>query len=217
MPLTTVLADRDSYAAGTILRKLFRVISRDAARRIHSLGRRKPAFLDGEDVAAEVLLELHLGAKAGRIRVSNEGELTGLALRMVHLKVLEIRRRASARRRGGRGRIKPPVATPSTPRGDPEAEACPMFEMVNLDEVTDRLFDPTPSAERLASMREEAARFAGLIPDPAWIEIVRCRMEGYTIEETAERTGLSVGFIERKLRIARGALDSRSTRSSDRL
>jgi DNA-directed RNA polymerase specialized sigma24 family protein len=215
MPLTAVLADRDHSAAGPILSKLFRVISRDAARRFRALGRRKSAVLDGEDVAEEVLLDLHLAAKDGRIRVSNERELIGLARRMVHLKVLEIRRRTSALSRGGRGRTRPAVATPSTSRGEREDVPRPTFEVLNLDDVADRLPDPRPSAERLASIREEAARFAALFADPAWTEIARCRLEGYTVEETAEVTGISARTIKRKLRDALATLERLQSGGSD--
>ncbi|WP_168221567.1 RNA polymerase sigma factor [Aquisphaera giovannonii] len=206
IPLVAALADRSLPPDGPALRSLLREIARVADRSLERSGLRGRADASGEDVANAVLFDLHRAAAAGRLRIGDVDALAGLVWGMVKAEVLRIRQRTHSRSRGGRGRS---AGVSGIAGGDmPSNVARPAHQLVELEDLTDRLVDGLPTPEQLACAREIEARFAGLFADDAWREIARGRLQGLTNDEIARRTGQSVSTVRRRLRSGLDAFEA---------
>jgi DNA-directed RNA polymerase specialized sigma24 family protein len=72
------------------------------------------------------------------------------------------------------------------------------------DDVLDQVLSREPSPEFAAQMAEEYRRLLGVLGDPELESVALWRMEGYSVEEIAERLGFAPRSVKRKLQLIRG-------------
>lgn len=140
---------------------------------------------DEEDLALSVLDSFFRGAAAGRFAQLNDRNDLWIVLRMLtKRKTIDHLRREHAKKRGGnivRGEsvfMQLQESSPGSPDIMPGKEAAPDLATIFTEEC-DRLF---------AALHDEVLSQVALL-----------RLEGYSNEEIAQKLGLSVRSIERKL------------------
>lgn len=139
-----------------------------------------------EDVAASVFHSFFQRAGEGGFRrLDDRGDLWQLLAVLTTRKAVSARRREGAARRGA-GQV---VAASNLATGG-DGEAVDLFGKLTAAE-------PTP-AEVVAAV-EEVHRLLDLLGDEELRRVARGRLEGYTNEELADRLGVSLATVERKL------------------
>lgn len=152
------------------------------------LGRVPRRVSDEDDVAQSVLYRLCAGADQGRFpRLTDRNDLWALLLSITRGKVADHVRRETRLKRGG-GEVRGESVWEQG--GDAEATA---------GQAIDRELTP----EFLVQMQEEHERLMNLLTDPAQRQIAEWRLEGCRNEEIAQRLGVSIKTVERKLRFIR--------------
>ncbi|MCA9047658.1 MAG: winged helix-turn-helix transcriptional regulator [Planctomycetaceae bacterium] len=143
-----------------------------------------PGMVDSEDVAASVFESLFRGAQAGRFdNVSGRDELWWLLLTLTQQKVVDHWRRESAQKRyPGR----PPLSCSS------DSKAAGVYE---------QLLSTEPDPQYVALLKDEYCRILGLLRDDRLRQIAVFRLEGLTNQEIADRVGISLPTVTRKLRL----------------
>lgn len=145
---------------------------------------------DEEDLALSVFRSLCHGAAAGRFaELSSRDKLWWLLLAITRQKAVSRIRSETAQMRG-RGQVvgETELRNPSNGRSD-----------FQLDELVGT--EPTP--DFLAMLHEEQERLLGLLRNAQLREIATRRIEGYTVSEIADRLGIAVRSVERKLNLIR--------------
>lgn len=178
-------AGRDS-AAVRIYNAYFDAVVNEARKRMRYDAKRAS---DEEDVALSVMRNVIEGAKAGRFESHQDRtDLWRLMIAITRQKVIDRRRGEHRLKRGGgevRGEsvfLVPGSDSATGLEQQAREEVTPDF-MVMLEEENQRLF---------ASLRDEVLQ-----------SIAQLRLEGFSDEEIAERTQLSLRSVERKLAIIR--------------
>jgi RNA polymerase sigma factor (sigma-70 family) len=145
---------------------------------------------DEHDIVNSVFFSLCRGAQEGRFQqLRNRDELWWLLLAITKRKVVDHTRRELALKRGG-GAV------------DCESDlARDGSERI----VLEQLVASTPTADLLSALDEEHRRLLALLPDDRLREIALARVEGYTVQEIAERLEISKRSVERKLDLIRQA------------
>jgi len=168
----------DAAAAQELWERYFRRLVGLARSKLQGMARR---VADEEDVALSVFDTFCRNAQQGRFpRLADRDDLWRL------LMVLTARK--SARLRRDNGRLK---------RGAGKQElvdAAAWFE-----EILGR--EPTP--EFAAEMAEACRRLLTCLGDAQLEEVARCKMEGYTTEEIAQRLKCSSRSVKRKVQLIR--------------
>jgi len=181
------IREGDSTAVQAVWVRYFPELVRLARERLRGTPRR---VADEEDIAASVMESLFRAAQKGRFPdLADRHDLWRLLLGMTARKVVDLKRRATRQRRGG-GRVKGESIFAGTDSGG---------EYAGLAEVIGDL--PTP--EFAAMMAEECERLLKRLDDPELEALAVTKMQGYTNEEIADRSGCSVRTIERRLRLIR--------------
>ena len=156
----------------------------------NKLGNAPRRAADEEDVAQSVFKSLCRGAARGRFgQLTDRDDLWRLLLTITKQKTVDQLRHAGRQKRGG-GQV----------RGEsvfirPGADG----RQAGIDQFV--VEEPTP--EFLAQVEEEYQHLLGLLRDDTHRKIALWKMEGYTNEEVAEKLGVSVRSVERKLKIIR--------------
>ena len=157
----------------TRLVELARSSLRNAPRRIS----------DEEDVAINVFRCLCDGVENGRFdQLDDRDELWKLLVVMTRHQSKNQIRHQMAQKRGG-----------SQVRG----------HSVVGERGFDHFFDDDPTAELLVELQEEQEKLLRLLEDDSHRRIANCRLQGYTIEETAARLDISTRSVKRKLALIR--------------
>jgi len=142
---------------------------------------------DEEDVAVDVFYSLCDGVKNGRFdQLDNRDELWKLLVVMTRHKALNQLRHQTAKKRGG-------LAV----RG----ESVFQFDAGNVG--LDILIGDDPTPADLTEIREEQNRLLDLLEDDSHRHVVQYRLQGFSIDETAKKLGISPRSVKRKLALVR--------------
>ena len=173
-------------AAQKIWERYFERLVRVAARQLGSAPRR---IADEEDVVVSVFESLCKGAEAGRFeQLQDRDDLWKLLTAIAGMKAVDQIRRQTAKKRGGEN-----VGGESFVAGTNTSQPAGFDQFMHSE--------PTP--EFLAVMEEQQQAMFRSLPDSSQREVARLRFEGYTNEEIAEQTGISLRSVERKLKVIR--------------
>ena len=154
------------------------------------LGKSPRIAADEEDVALNVFEILCRGAASGRLdRVANRDDLWWLLLAITNQQAINQKKHETRQRRGG-GQVK--VETDL-------ADEIASDHVFSLDDLASNV--PTP--EFLTLMAEQHQRLLERLRDDRLRQIALWRMEGYKNTEIAEKLGISIRAIERKLGLIR--------------
>ena len=153
------------------------------------LGNSPRRILDEEDVALGVFECLCRGASAGRFQnLRNRDDLWWLLLAITKRKAISQIRYITAKGRGGR-RV----------RGESElGNGSDRSEFRFEDLVNDQ---PTP--EFLATLKEQHQHLLGALRDDTLRRVAVWRIEGYSVEEIAEKLNVTTRTVTRKLALIR--------------
>ncbi|MEM7456753.1 MAG: ECF-type sigma factor [Planctomycetota bacterium] len=177
----------DDDAAQKIWDRYFQRLSKLAARKLGNASKR---IADEEDVAVDVFHSLCTGAAAGRFdRLGNRDDLWKLLVAISGMKAVDqIRRQTSQKRGGGEVRGHSIVAG-----GMHEGQLAGF----------DRFIDSEPTPEFLSLMEEQRARLFDMLRDDTQREVARLRFEGFANQEIADKLGIALRSVERKLKVIR--------------
>ena len=181
------IREADSAAARALWERYFPELVRLARERLRGTPRRAA---DEEDIAASVMESLFRAARKGRFPdLADRDDLWRLLLRMTARKVVDLKRHEARKRRGG-GRVKGESALGAV--GSASGQ-------LGLAQV----LGDTPTPEFAAIMAEECQRLLGQLTDPNLRALAVAKMEGYTNQEIAQRSGCSLR-LRRATRRTRG-------------
>jgi DNA-directed RNA polymerase specialized sigma24 family protein len=177
------LKDEDADAAGEIWRRYFQRLLPLARSRL----KRLPVSAgDAEDVLVSVFDRFFRAAQEDRFaRLDDRDDLWQLLLMLTERKVTDEFRKWTAQKRGG-GNV---VHETDVPR-------------LELDRIRE-LADHGPPPEVVAAFNENLARALDRLAEGTTREVALLRMEGYANKEIAEKLGIALSSIERKLRVVR--------------
>jgi len=185
--LAALKAD-ESIAGHRIWDRYMEKVARLALRRMGNASRR---VADEYDVVAEVFNDFLLGVREGRFeRLSGRDDLWQVLAMLTERKAVNVVRRGLAAKRG-RGRV----------QGESALDRRPATGSVGpgMGQFAGR--EPSPDfAVDLADMLNHVLR--GLA-DETLRSLVRDTLAGYTQDEMAQRHGISVPTVQRKLRLVR--------------
>jgi DNA-directed RNA polymerase specialized sigma24 family protein len=180
------LQEGDPAAARELWERYFRRLVGLARQKLCSAPRRAA---DEEDVALSAFDSFCRGAEAGRFpHLLDRDSLWRLLVVLTARKATRLRRDEGRLKRGG--------GTPAAP-----------LERLELDHVLSH--EPTP--ELAAEIADECRRLLQALGDPELEAVALCRMEGYTVEEIAQRLGYAPRSIKRKLQLIRTLWEKEST------
>jgi len=141
---------------------------------------------EAEDVAVSVFHSFCQRAGAGGFeRLDDRGDLWQLLAVLTTRKAVSARRREGAAKRGA-GQVVPI----SDLAAGPDDQVADLFGNLTAAE-------PTP--EEAAAAAEEIHRLLELLGDEQLRQVARARLEGYSNAEIADRMGLALATVERKL------------------
>jgi DNA-directed RNA polymerase specialized sigma24 family protein len=182
------LKQGESAAATPLWRGYFERLVRLAQRKLSGM---PSAGTDGEDVALSAFNSFCRGVAEGRFPdLDDRDDLWQVLIMLTARKAINLRKRERALKRGGR-RVQ--QVSPLAASEDSEADA--------FAEVMGR--EPTP--ELAAQVAEECRRLLDQLSDAELRAVAVAKMEGYSNAEIAERLGLSLATVERKLGLIRKA------------
>jgi DNA-directed RNA polymerase specialized sigma24 family protein len=162
-------------------------LARLARKKLAHVSRRSA---DEDDIVAEVFADFLNGVKERRFeRLCDRNDLWQILTMLTERKVITHVRREKAAKRG-RGRVhgESAFARPA------DASAGP-----GINQVAGR--EPTP--EFAAEVAETLGRLMGLLENDLLRALARDNLAGYTQPEMAERHGISLPTVQRKLRLVR--------------
>jgi len=166
------LGTGDRAAAEQLWGRYFQQMVRLARARLEG---RRNAIADEEDVALSAFRSFCAGVEGGRYpRLTDRDGLWSLLVAITANKSVDLVRRESRRKRGGTARS----------------------AGVDLDGIIG--CEPTP--EFAAQMAEECARLLRSLDDETLRSVALWRMEGWSVEEIADRLNCVPRTIKRKLR-----------------
>lgn len=179
------LKNGGDIATQRIWERYFEKLVRLASRQLGSAPRR---MADEEDVAVSVFQCLCEGAASGRFdQLQDRDDLWKLLTAISSMKAVDQIRRQTAKKRGGTAvRGESLVAGWDGQRGG-----------------LDQLLHGDPSPEFLAIMDEQQRQLFLALPDGSQREVARLRLEGFRNDEIADRLGMSLRSVERKLKLVR--------------
>jgi RNA polymerase sigma factor (sigma-70 family) len=168
-------------AAQVIWERYFRLLVSFARERLGTASRRAA---DEEDVALSAFHSFCQGTERGRFpRLNDRKDLRTVLLMLIARKAAhQVRDEHCAKRGGGKVAVETDLS-----RGDAES--------VVLDSLM--AVDPTP--ERAAEAAEECRRLLDVLQSDDLRRIAVWQMEGYTVDEMADKLGCAPRTIARKL------------------
>ena len=145
---------------------------------------------DEEDLAVTAFHALCDGAASGRFEaLQNRDDLWLLLVAITSHKAVDQIRRQTSHKRGG---------------GQVRGNSLFARDQVVVESFDDLLgADPTP--ELLVSMDEEYTRLLDMLHDDVQRDIVRYKLSGHRNREIADKVGISLRSVERKLEVIRDA------------
>jgi DNA-directed RNA polymerase specialized sigma24 family protein len=147
----------------------------------HKLAGARPRVADEEDVALSAIDSFCRNAENGRFpQLMDRDGLWRLLVVITARKVFRLIRDQSRKKRSG----KSVDFTANAP---------------NLEEVLSR----EPSPEMAAQIGEEYRRLLGLLDDPELESVALARMEGFSVEDIANKLGKAPRSVKRKLHLIR--------------
>jgi DNA-directed RNA polymerase specialized sigma24 family protein len=178
------LREDDPDAAQRLWERYFQQLVELARKKLRALPHREAA----EDVALSAFDSFCRGANRGRFpQLADRDGLWRLLVVIAARKAAHYKRDAGRQKRGGA------VVVVGSGPAEADGETC-------LEQVVGR--EPTP--EFAAQAADECRRLLGLLGDPELESVALLKLEGYTVEEIAERLGYVPRTITRKLRLIRG-------------
>ncbi len=180
------LKDGREDAAAALWQHYFQRLVHVSGRKLGAASRR---VADEEDIAVTAFKSLCLGAAAGRFeRLESRDDLWQILVALASRKAVDqIRRNVSLKRGGG------------TVRGDSIVMSADHDEPGGFEQFIGQ--DPTP--EVIACVEEQCQAMLAQLPDDTLRQLATLRLEGYSNEEIAEKTQLSLRSVERKLGVIR--------------
>ena len=176
------LAAGDAAAAQALWERYFGRLVRLAAKRLGHLPRRD---FDEEDVALSAMRSFFRGMAANRFpRLEDENDLWRLLVTITARKAAAQVKRLGRQKRGG-GKV----------RGESAWFKPGDSQWGGIDQVMGT--EPTP--EFASMVAENYRRLLDGLDDKSLYLVACHRMEGYTNEEVAEKLGVTVRSVERKL------------------
>lgn len=153
------------------------------------LGNFSRTVVDEEDIAQSVFSSICRGAAAGRFdNVNNRDELWWLLLAITKHKAVNFIRRETRQIRGeGRVRCEAQMG------GENGSKAFRLDELVGRD----------PAPDFVAMLDEEYQGLLAELGDDRLRQIAGLRIEGYEVSEIADKLGVSLRTVERKLNLIR--------------
>jgi RNA polymerase sigma-70 factor, ECF subfamily len=183
----------DESAAEILFRRDF---SRSHALVQRRLSQRLTARLDAEDVVQSAFRSLFVGTRDGRYVLNKGGDLWRLLAAITINKVRHEERRHSAGKRA--------LALEQLPSSAPEEGS---------DYAAWLAHDPTP--EEAATMADEVQALLHPLHD-GQRRIVELRLQGYTLDEIAEKVRLSQRTVRRTMERVKSHLEQRLRRGDGR-
>ncbi len=176
-------------AANELWRRYFERLVKLAGKNLRNVPRR---ISDEEDVAINVFHSLCDGVENGRFdQLDDRDDLWKLLVVMTRHKTYNQIRHQTAKKRGGKE-----VRGHSILGDGSEVGGAAGFDV---------FFGNGPTPEFLISVQEEQERLVGLLSDASHRQIVQLRLQGYSVDETAEKMDISPRSVKRKLAIIREA------------
>lgn len=178
-----------SEAAGQLWQHYVEQLVRLARRKLARTPRRAA---DEEDVVLSAFNGFLQGVEEGRfVELNDRDDLWQILVMLTERKAIALRRRERALKRGA-GRV----------RGESvfaDGEDAQSYNHVGLDQTPGR--EPTPdlAAEISSALRQQMDRLG----DDTLRRIAAGKLEGYTNRELAQKLGISLRAVERKLSIIR--------------
>ena len=177
-----------SEAAQQLWKRYFPKLVRLARARLGGFRRRA---VDEEDVALTAFDSFCRGAASGRFpKLSDRNELWHLLIVITARKVIDVRQHETRQKRGG-GAVQGESAFLDAVS---EAVSKPGIEQV---------VGPEPTPAFAAEVAEQTRRRLEALPDQVLRDVALWKMEGYGVEEIAERLGCSTRTVDRKLDVIR--------------
>ena len=177
------LKEQDPQAAGEIWQRYFQRLLPLARVRLRALPDRS---VDEEDILLSVFDRFFRAAQEDRFaRLHDRDDLWQILLMLTERKVAEQFRRSQSQKRGA-GRVA--TAADAGELGDGDAR---------------QLADREPGPEFVASFNDQLSQALGRLDAEKTREVALLRMEGFENREIAERLGISLSSVERKLRLIR--------------
>lgn len=182
------LRSGDSDAATDLWKLCCQSLVREAR---HQLGPKNRRASDEEDVALAVFQELCSGVAEGRLGENlHRDDLIRLLRHFTRHEVLDQRRHAQRVRRGG-----------GTVRGDS------IFAFSSSPTEREQGFhsipSPDPAPDLLIQLEDQLERLMQLLGDDTLREVAKSCLAGDSRHETAEKLGMSLRSVERKVAIIR--------------
>jgi len=153
------------------------------------IGNSPKACADEQDLVNSVFYSLYRGAEAGRFaNLSNRDDLWWLLIAITKKKAADHYRRETARKRGGGQVIQASVLEERAGSG--------AF-------LFNQILGREPAPEVVVELDETFGRLLGVLKDDTLRNVALWRMEGYSLQEMADRLGVGVRTVERKLKLIR--------------
>ena len=159
------------------------------------LGRTPRGAADEEDVVLSAFHAFLEGVRDGHFaRLHDRDDLWQVLVMLTERKAINLRRREKAAKRD--------KAQDQDESAFPQPEGL-MVQDGDLDHVADR--EPTPAFA--AEVAENLQQLLDRLNDDSQRQVALGKLEGYTNQELAERLGISLRSVERKLQIIRSKWD----------
>jgi DNA-directed RNA polymerase specialized sigma24 family protein len=185
----TQLKAGDAEAVQPLWERYFEALVRHARHKLCAL-RQPRTDIDEEDVALSAFHSFCSGARHGRFpRLGDREDLWRVLVHITAWKALDLRKRRSARKRGG-GRVA--LEADLRPGADGDETA-----------VLDRIIGSEPSPEFAAQVAEECERMLLRLTDDTQRRIALMKLACYTHEEIREQLGCSLRTVGLKLELIR--------------
>ncbi len=182
------LQEGDSAAQQQLWQRYVERLIRLANRKLGDLPKR---VADEEDVALSAFHGFLHGVEDGRFsRLDDRYDLWQVLAMLTERKAIALRRQQLAAKRGER-----PVC------GESVLDVA--ASMSNAAPGIGQLAGCEPTPQFAAEVREEFSRLYRLLQDDTLRQIAQGKLEGYTNKELADRLGLSLRAVERKLQLIR--------------
>ncbi len=178
----------DSAAAQQLWQRYVERLIRLAHRKLGDLPRR---VADEEDVALAAFHDFLRGVEDGRFtRLDDRDDLWQVLVMLTERKAIGLRRHVQAEKRGdgqviGESKLDLRCSLSTAGAGIGQLAGC----------------DPTPVFA--LQVQEEFSRLYGLLTDDTLRQVAQGKLEGYTNQELAERLGIALRAVERKLQLIR--------------
>jgi DNA-directed RNA polymerase specialized sigma24 family protein len=158
-----------------------------ARQKLRNTGRR---VADEEDIALSAFHSLCLGARGGRFpALADRDGLWGLLVFITAQKAADWAAYARRQKRGG-GKVRGHSALDGGPAGSHE-------------DGFDRVLSQSPGPAMLNVWAEEYGRLLDRLGNETLRQVAELKVQGYTVEEIAERLGLARRTVHRKIHLIR--------------